>query len=68
MKNVVKTIIRQALLVGVLGVLYYGIYWYSGVWEIPIVGFSATLLVLGSCEVVEYRQEKEKDKEYEKNN
>ena len=61
MTKVVKTIIRQALLVGVLGVLYYGIYWYSGVWEIPMIGFVGTLSALGVFDLIEYRKEKDEE-------
>ena len=66
MIKVVKAIIRTTLLVGVLGVFYYGIYWYSGVWEIPLVGFISTLIMWVNFEVVEYIKEKKKEKDEEK--
>ena len=52
-------IIRTTLLVGVLWVLYYGIYWYSEVWEIPMIGFVGTVLTLGVFDFIEYRKEKD---------
>ena len=58
---ILKTIIRQAIFVGVLGVFYYGIYWYSGVWEIPMLGFVGTVLTLGVFDLIEYRKEKDED-------
>lgn len=62
----VKAITRRALLVGVLGVLYYGIYWYSGVWEIPMIGFVGTVLSLGLFDLIEYRSERQQEKDKEK--
>lgn len=61
--KIVNAITRRALLVGVLGVLYYGIYWYSGVLEIPIIGFVGTVLSLGLFDLMEYKSEKSKEKD-----
>ena len=60
--KIVNAITRRALLVGVLGVAYYGIYWYSGVLEIPIIGFVGTILSLGVFDLIEYRKEKDEEK------
>ena len=64
--KIVKAITRRALLAGVLGVVYYIIYWYSGVLEIPMIGFVGTVLSLGLFDLMEYKSEKNKEKDEEK--
>lgn len=63
--KIVNAITRRALLVGVLGVVYYVIYWYSGVLKIPMIGFVGTVLLLGLFDLMEYKSEKSKEKDEE---
>lgn len=60
-KIMIKKILGYALLLTALGIVYLVVYELSGVWELPLISYCATVIVLAVFEVIEFRKNKEKE-------
>lgn len=58
----IKRLIEYGLFLTALAIVYWYVYELSGVWELPLISYCATVIVLAVFEVIEFRNDK-KEKE-----